>query len=309
MATARPQTRIDNRILAPKKRRRRLDRGQKLGYLFILPSLIMLALVLGLPAVVAVLNSVKPLWEGDGGFTLHYYEKLLQDRIFWNSLGSTIIFVGGTVILHLLIGLVVALALNTEIRARRLWRVLIILPWTVPDVIAGLLWRSVYHPTAGVLNPLLVDLGLSNNPYIEWLGTPQLAMSSVIMADVWRGYPFVMLILLAGLQAIPRELYEAGEVDGATPWQAFRFITLPSLRQMILIAMVLDIIWQSRRFGLVYTLTQGGPARATNILPMHIYDQYFRFFDFEYASATAVVMAVIMLIISLPYIRAITRKG
>lgn len=275
--------------------------------MFILPCLLMLLLVLGFPAFMAVLNSFTPIWSEVKTFTTQNYVKLAKDALFWNALAKTLIFVGGTVFLHLVVGLAVAVALNAQIKARRFFRVVAILPWTVPDVISGLVWRFMYNPTSGIINDLLFRMRVTNN-YIEWLADPKLALPSVIFADVWRGYPFVMIILLAGLQAIPRELYEAAKMDGASVFKEFRYITIPSLKRIILIAAALDIIWQFRRFGLVYNMTLGGPGHATEILSLYVYKQYFRYFNFEYASAIAVVMAVIMLAISFPYVRMIVRR-
>lgn len=282
-------------------------RRQLLGYGFVFPTVLMLLFVLGLPVLLAILNSFTPLWAEDQAFTIDNYVQLFQDGLFWNSLKVTFIFVGATVLLHVLVGLAVALALNSDIRGKRYFRLIAILPWTVPDVISGLVWRFMYNPTSGIINFTLVHLGISN-PYIEWLGHPNLALPSVIFADVWRGYPFVMLILLAGLQSIPRELYEAAQVDGASIWHEFRYVTLPNLRGMLTIAIALDTIWQFRRFGLVYNMTFGGPGHVTETLSLYIYKQYFRYFNFEYASTVAVVMAVIMLIITIPYVRMITRR-
>jgi multiple sugar transport system permease protein len=274
------------------------------GFVFVLPALLMLLLVLGFPIIVAVVNSFS---LPDGGWTLENYAKLPKDTRFRNSLVVTFTFVGGTVLLHLVVGFIIALALNAEIKAQRFFRVVAILPWTVPDVISGLIWRFMYNPTAGIINRLLFDSGLINR-HIEWLGDTDLALPSVIFSDVWRGYPFVMLILLAGLQAISRELYEAAKVDGASTIQEFRHITIPNMRGMILIAVALDTIWQFRRFGLVFNMTAGGPGNVTEILSLYVYKQYFRYFNFEYAAAIAVVLAIIMLLLSLPYVRAIVRR-
>jgi multiple sugar transport system permease protein len=267
----------------------------------------MLLLVLGFPAAIAVANSFTPLWSEVKTFTLENYAKLARDELFWNSLWITFRFVGSTVLLHLLVGLAVALALNVQIKANRFFRVIAILPWTVPDVISGLIWRFMYNPTSGIINHLVRSSGVTKT-YIEWLAHPSLALASVIFADVWRGYPFVMIILLAGLQAIPRELYEAARVDGATALQEFRHITIPLLKRMVIVAAALDTIWQFRRFGLIYNMTLGGPGHITEILSLYVYKQYFKYFNFEYASAVAVVLAVIMLIISLPYVRMIIRR-
>lgn len=281
---------------------------QNQGYVFILPCLLLLLLILGFPTFMAVLNSFSPIWSKGFSFTMENYTRLVHDRVFWNALCNTLLFVASTVLLHLFLGLAVALALNAEIRARRFFRLIALLPWTVPDVISGLIWRFMYNPTSGIINDVLMKFHITET-YVEWLGSPKLAMPSVILADAWRGYPFVMIILLAGLQAIPRTLYEAAKVDGASWFQEFRHITLPNLKRMMVIAFALDVIWQFRRFGLVYTMTQGGPGRTTEILSILVYKQYFKFFNFEYASAIAVAMAVIMLIISIPYIRMIVRRA
>jgi multiple sugar transport system permease protein len=288
---------------------RALSRSFRLnpGLAFALPGLLLLLLVLGLPAIIAIANSFTPIWSETKTFTLDNYIQLVQDGAFWESLRVTVIFVVGTVVLHLALGLVVALALNAEIQGIWLFRVIAILPWTIPDVISGLVWRFMYDPTAGIINYFLDHLGVQN-PYVEWLAHPNLALPSVIFADVWRGYPFVMLILLAGLQAIPRELYEAARVDGASALQEFHYITIPGISRMVQVALALDVIWQFRRFGLVYNMTQGGPGTATDILPLAIYRQFFKYFNFEYASAMAVVLAAIMIIISIPYVRMMVKR-
>jgi len=278
------------------------------GFLFVLPCLLMLLLVLGFPVVTAVVNSFAPIWSEEKTFTIENYIKLLHDQLFWNSLRVTFIFVSSTVALHLLLGMIVAIVLNTEIKAKRLFRLIAILPWTVPDVISGLIWRFMYNPTSGIINDLLIKSGVVNH-YIEWLASPNLVLPSIIFADVWRGYPFVMIILLAGMQAIPREQYEAARVDGASRLQEFIYITIPNLTRIIVIALALDTIWQFRRFGLIYNMTLGGPGHASEILSLFIYKHYFKYFNFEYASGMAVVMAIIMMIISYPYVRMITRKA
>ncbi|MGC9530387.1 MAG: carbohydrate ABC transporter permease [Candidatus Bipolaricaulaceae bacterium] len=285
------------------------SKNQREGYWFILPCFLLLAAVMGFPTVMAVLNSFSPIWtEGLQGFSLDYYARLLNDHLFWNSVLKTVYFVGGTVALHLLVGLAVALALNREIRARRFFRVMAILPWTLPDVITGLVWAWMFDPLSGIVNDFLFRIGLIASP-VEWLASPGMVMPSVILADTWRGYPFVMLVLLAGLQAIPRQLYEAAKVDGASWYHEFLHITLPNLKKMIVIATILDIVWQTRRFGLIWVMTQGGPARSTEILSVLAYKHYFKFFNFEYASAMSVAMAFILLLIGLPYVRMVVRRA
>ncbi|MCF7890586.1 sugar ABC transporter permease [Candidatus Bipolaricaulota bacterium] len=278
------------------------------GYLFVLPTVFLLVLILGFPAFMAVVNSVTPIWSEGFSFTLENYTKLIHDPVFLNAFSKTAYFVGTTVFIHFLIGLPVAMALNAQIRARNFFRVLAILPWTVPDVISGLAWRYMLNPTQGIVNHILMSLGIVDTQ-ISWLGNPQLAMPSVILAEVWRAYPFVMVILLAGLQAIPEQLYEAARVDGATFLQVFRYITLPQLKRPFAVALALDVIWEFRRFGVVYTMTQGGPGHATEIFSMRVYKEYFDFFNFEYASAMAIVVAGIMLLITLPYVKTMVSEA
>lgn len=284
-------------------------RGERrLPYLFVAPAIALLILVLGLPAVTAVLQSFNLVWVRQPGFSLDAYRQLVSDPEFRATLWTTICYVGFVVSLHLSLGLAVALALNTDLQPKWLFRVAAILPWTVPDVISGIIWRFVFDTLPGMVNAFLIRGGIVAEP-IDWLGTPSLAFFGVVVAEVWRGYPFVMLILLAGLQSIPGHLYEAAAIDGATTWQRFRYITLPSLRTMMVIAVVLDVIWEARLFGTVYGMTGGGPGNATQLVSTMTFKQYFEFFNPAYASAMAVVLAVAMLIVSLPYLRATMAKG
>jgi len=174
-------------------------------------------------------------------------------------------------------------------------------------MVVGIIWKWMYDPIYGALNDALLKIGLISTP-VEWLSNPKLALFSVILVNLWRGFPFVMLILLAGLQAIPRHLYEAGAIDGASKWQLFIHITIPGLRKMIVVALALDIVWEVRRFGLIQAMTKGGPGVLTEVLSTYTYKQYFQFFRFEYASAIAVVMTVVLLLVSLPYIWMISQE-
>jgi multiple sugar transport system permease protein len=207
----------------------------------------------------------------------------------------------------MILGLAVAMVLNTALPAKLLFRLIALLPWVVPDVVAGIIWKWMYDPIYGALNDFLLKIGIVNTP-VEWLSNPKLALFSVILVNLWRGFPFVMLILLAGLQAIPRNLYEAGAIDGASKWQLFVHITIPGLKKMIVVALALDIVWEVRRFGLIQAMTQGGPGILTEVLSTYTYKQYFQFFRFEYASAIAVVMTAVLLLVSLPYIWMISQE-
>jgi len=282
-------------------------REHQKGYLFILPAFLFLLVILGFPAVAAVLQSFNVMWVAKPSFTVASYVRLFQDGEFKTSLFNTAIFVSSTVTFHLLIGLSVALLLNAEIKAKRFFRVIAILPWTVPDVIGGLIWRFMFDTLPGIVNALLLKTGLVLEP-IDWLGNPKLALPCLIFAEAWRGYPFVMLILLAGLQAIPKELYEASEIDGASKIKGFFFITVPNLKYMFVIAVILDLIWECRLFGMVYSMTGGGPGYSSQVLSVLTYKHYFVFFNTSYAGSIAVVLAGIMLVISIPYLKMTMRR-
>lgn len=274
---------------------------------FVLPAFFLLILVLGWPAVTSIMYSFQPAQAGESGYTLASYRELLKDPFFKTTFWNTFIFVFFSVASHMIFGLAVAMVLNSALPAKPLFRVIALLPWVVPDVVAGIIWKWMYNPIYGALNDLVIKVGMLENP-VEWLSNPKLAMISAIFVNLWRGFPFVMLILLAGLQAIPRHLYEAAAIDGASGLTQFIHITLPGLKKMIVVALALDIVWEVRRFGLIQAMTQGGPGILTEVLSTYTYKQYFQFFRFEYASAISVVMTVVLLMVSLPYIWMISQE-
>ena len=274
---------------------------------FVLPGVFLLVLVLGWPAITSILYSFQPAQGGDTGYTLASYRSLLKDPFFKTTFWNTVVFVSLSVASHMILGLSVAMVLNSALPAKPMFRVIALLPWVVPDVVAGIIWKWMYNPLYGSLNDLLMKIGMLQNP-VEWLSNPKLAMGSAILVNLWRGFPFVMLILLAGLQSIPKHLYEAAAIDGASRLTQFIYITLPGLRKMIVVALALDIVWEVRRFGLIQAMTQGGPGVLTEVLSTYTYKQYFQFFRFEYASAISVVMTIVLLMVSLPYIWMISQE-
>ena len=268
------------------------------GYAFIAPGIIMLTLLLGFPAVMSLMQSFNI--GASEPVSANAYIKLASDPEFWSTMRNTAIFVVSVVSMHFILGLGVALLLNMDIPGRWVFRVLAILPWTMPDVIGGLIFRFIFDTLGGGVNAVIQWAGAAP---IDWLGHPQLSLLAVIFAETWRGYPYVMLILLAGLQSIPRDQYEAAEVDGVGRFKVFLHITLPNLKQMIVIALVLDTIWECRLFGMIYGMTGGGPGYATQNLSLLVYKNYFQFFDVAYASSIAVVLAAILLVLAVPYVR------
>lgn len=259
----------------------------------------MLVVILGFPAIMSVAQSFGA--GSQGGIGLGAYRRLFADQQFAATLFNTGVFVTSVVAMHLVLGLGVAMLLNMDVRARWLFRVIAILPWTMPDVIGGLIFRFIFDTLTGGANTVLAMLHLGGP--IDWLGDPVLSLLTVIFAEVWRGYPYVMLILLAGLQTIPRDQYEAAQIDGVGAFKTFIHITLPNLRSMIFLAVVLDAIWECRLFGMIYGMTGGGPGYSTQNLSLLVYKSYFQFFDTAYASSAAVVLAAILMVLAIPYVR------
>ena len=279
-----------------------------LGYLFVLPATLMLAAVLIFPAFITLKASLAP--DGGAGWqlTLAQYQKAFRDPVLLQTFKNTVAFVAWSLAGHFVLGLGLALALNQALPGQTFFRLVALIPWTIPDVVAGIFFRWVLNPIHGAMNPLIRMVFPSFPAEFQWLSNPTLAFPSVIIANVWRGYPLVMVMLLAGLMAIPRELYEAAAVDGAGRLRRFFHITLPGLSTIIIIALALDMVWEFRRFALVVPMTGGGPGTLTEVLSTLVYKTYFQFFTFEYASAMAILMSVVLFILSLPYIILVGRK-
>lgn len=281
-------------------------RDRHVGYVFIGPTILLLLVVLAFPAYHTLRLSLTPLGS-QGGVGMVQYVRLVQSDLFRQVVWTTAVFVVASVALHIVLGLTMALVLNRPLKGRTLLRIVALLPWVVPDVVTGIIWKWILNPLYGVLNDGLVRLDLIANP-LEWLTDPRLVLPSVILANVWRGFPFVMVIFLAGLQGIPYELYEAAAIDGAGTSQRFRHVTVPGLRRVFIVALALDTIWETRRFGLIQAMTGGGPGTLTEVLSTQVFKQYFQFFKFEYASAMAIAMTGLLLAVSVPYVRMIVRQ-
>ncbi len=279
-----------------------------LGYFFVLPATLMLVAVLVFPAFITLKLSITP--EGGSGWnlTLSHYQKAIHDPVLLQTFKNTFAFVAWSLVGHVVLGLGLALALTQALPGQTFFRLVALIPWTIPDVVAGIIFRWALNPINGCLNPFIRMFYPAFPAEFQWLSSPTLAFPSVIVANVWRGYPLVMVMLLAGLMAIPRELYEAAAVDGAGRLKRFFHVTLPGLSTIILIALALDMVWEFRRFALVVTMTGGGPGTLTEVLSTLVYKTYFQFFTFEYASAMAILMSVVLFVLSLPYILLVGRE-
>ncbi|MFP3867364.1 MAG: carbohydrate ABC transporter permease [Desulfobacteraceae bacterium] len=273
-------------------------------YLLLTPALLLLLLIMVLPLLATVYFSLfsgslvapSPLVPGEN------YLRLGTDPNLAQPLVNTLVFVGLSVVLELFLGLSAALALNATPLAGGTCRALALLPWALPTAVMAAAWRLIYNDTYGLLNRLLVDLHLLGAGK-AWLATPVDAFISIILADVWKTTPFVALILLAGLKTIPAELYEALRMEGAGPFACFLRITLPLLRPYLLLAVVFRVIAALGIFDLVWVMTGGGPANATQMLALYIYDQVFRYLDLGYGAALTIFMAALLLLVVLLLLR------
>ena len=235
------------------------------------------------------------------------YRTMFESDIFWVTLRNTLVMVFGAVTVQLVLGFVLALLLDRELPGIGVVRTLLLLPLMVTPVIGALVWSLMLNPSTGVVNYLLTLVGWSNPPV--WLGSGNLAMMSIILVDSWQWTPFVMLLLLAGLQGIPVEFYEAAELDGASFLQRVRHIILPMLRPLIGVVLLLRVMDAFKIFDKIYILTAGGPGSATETVAFHAYRQGFGFFRMGYASAISMVLLVVVLIVSIVLIQRTQSEG
>jgi multiple sugar transport system permease protein len=277
-----------------------------LPYALLAPALLVLGGMLVYPLAYVAVESffdVAPLRHvGWGSAGVGNYARLLHDHQVEASILRTITWTVLSVVLQFLIGLAVALALRRPFRGRLPVRMLILVPWATPAIVGALAWKWVYHGQYGLLNSLLGSFGLGGLER-AWLGDPSTALGAVIAANVWRGFPFIAVLLGAALANLPAELHEAAEIDGASRWQELRHVTLPQLRPAIVLATLLSGIWTFNNFSTIYILTGGGPAGRTDILVTFVYRNGFQFFEFGYAAALSVMLFAIVLVPSIFYVR------
>lgn len=236
----------------------------------------------------SLLDIKHPSWNNFGN-----YKDLFADNVFWQSFGRTIWYVGVTVALQFVFGMGIALLLNKNFRGRNIIRGLIFLPWTIPTLIVAVIWMWIFQPQFGVLNYIFKTLGLISEN-MNWLTSTETAMWSIIVAAVWRQLPFMMVMLLAGLQTVPSDLIEAARIDGANKWQVFRNITIPSLMSVIKTVTLTSIIGNFQMFTLFYNMTAGGPVRATTTLTVYTYETAFMSYDLGKGAAIGVIWMIFL---------------
>jgi len=279
----------------------RLGKEAALGYALIMPLLLVMLGLLAYPVASALLISFQDKMMGRPGHYIgldNYSELLFKDRRFRMVVRNSVLFTFASVFGKLIIGLGMAVLLNQRIKLRTMFRGWLLLPWVAPTFVTALTWRWMYDGTSGVFNFILGKLGLIDVP-IAWLGNASSALLAVTATNIWHGFPFFGVSLLAALQAIPSELYEAAEVDGASPWQKFRFITIPGIMTVLIITTMLSMIWTFNDFQIVYIMTGGGPAFATHIFATYAYTIGFSGSRLGYAIAISTFLTPFLIVMIL----------
>ena len=283
-----------------------MKRSHGLATLFILPSMVFAAVFSVYPIFesfrFSFYRQILTLpWLGQKMVGWENYQDILSDPVALQSLRTTLLFVAVTIPLELLLGLGMALIINEAFRGRALMRAVVLIPWAIPTVVSSQMWRFIFNDRYGLFNFIL--FGGATNHYLAPLADPEQAKLAIMAAEIWKTTPFVALLLLAGLQTIPDDLYEAASIDGARPWRKFVSVTLPLLVPALLLALLFRTIDALRVFDLVFVMTQGGPADATNVLQFYGYKKTFAEGMLGYGSAIAVTVFLLSLILSSLYIR------
>jgi len=279
---------------------------------WMLPAAMLVVSVLVYPAFRAVFLSLTHYSLGTG-FEARFagadnFRRLFEDSRLHDSFWVTALFVVSSVSLEFMLGLALAVAAGMLMRGQNLVRTLLLIPWTLPTAIVAVLWAWILNDQFGILSHILIQAGLIPSP-VAWLAQPWTAVVSIIAADVWKTTPFVFLILLAGIQSIPQELYEAIDVDGGGRWAAFRYVTWPHLIPFVFIALIFRIIQAFAVFDLVYVLTGGGPGGATETVSLYAYQTTMRYLDFSYGSTIVIALVLMLALVALALSRILKVKA
>lgn len=279
---------------------------RQVGVLFMLPLILGLGVFLIWPIAEAVrLSFVRynPLRPDSQPFVgLDNYVFVLKDSLFWESFSQALIWTGWSTVLQALIGVGLAMLLHQPLKGMNAFRGLLLFPYIVPTVVIALNWRWLFNSEIGIVNHLLMSAGIIDDR-IAWLSTPTMAMASAILLNVWKYTPFVVIVVLARLQTIPTELYDAAKVDGAGPFRRFRDITLPQLAEVLAVVIVFRTIWTFNKFEEIYLLTRGGPGTSTYNLALYAFDQSIANLRMGVGAAAGVIMLLLLLLGSILYIR------
>lgn len=286
-----------------------MTKGKKLltPYIYLLPTIILMCILLIIPIVMVigysfydnVIINKNPVFVG-----LENYTTVLSDPVFLVAIRNTLFFVVISIVAHFLIGMLFAMLLNTRYlntMTKGIFRVIYALPWMFTASVIAIVWRMMLNPN-GVLNYLMTNMGIISEK-IEWLASRDVALSAVTLINIWSGYPFYMISILAGLQGISTDLYEASALDGANAVQTFFRITIPQLKPILVSLLMLDFVWTLQQFALIWMTTGGGPVNATETISTYIYKQGFSKYQYSMASAGAVILLIVCTIIGIFYVR------
>lgn len=284
---------------------------KSLPYLLLVPALLFTVFVLVYPLVQNLINSVcdVSMIKGANGWVgLHNYEHIFNDTLFWLSFRNTAIYAFVGTLLALLVGLGFALLLNMKLgRISSIASFLYMIPWVISPVVAGFAWKWILNDRFGIVNYWLASAGIVKLG-TSWLGDPGTALFCVMLARIWQFYPFAMVMFLAGLQTIPQEQYEAAAVDGATMVRRFFYITLPNLKSVSSVLLVLGVIWSFNDFNMVFVMTRGGPMNSSMVLPVLVRELSFVHFDLGRGSALSIVIFVLLVSLSYLYLKLIAGR-
>lgn len=281
-------------------------------YAYLTPVMIMMAALLFLPIILVigysfydnVLVTPESHWVG-----LANYQTVLSDQVFIGSMKNTVIFVVLNVLFHLIIGMALALMVNAKCLssgAKAIFRVIYMLPWMFNATVIAILWKLLLNPN-GVINYLLTYFHITSGA-VEWLSDRAIVFWVLTFINIWAGYPFYMISILAGLQGISSDLYEAASIDGATSTQSFLYITMPQLKPILISIAMLDFIWTTQNFSLIWLLTAGGPSHATEMMSTYVYKTAFTSYQYSKASAAAVIILLACVVLAVFYVRNQTRE-
>jgi multiple sugar transport system permease protein len=282
-----------------------MRKAERLTYLFVLPAVVVFALLTVYPLIYAIVTGFYKI-DFIRAKTMFYgfqnYAEILTDDTFWVAVKNTLLFVVLAVVFETLLGTLFALFFNSGFRFMKLYKTVVLVPMLLPPITVALTWKMMYDYNFGIFNFLLKTIGLSP---VEWLSSTDWALLSVVLTDIWQWTPFVFLVILASLQSIPLEIYESAQVEGASYVQSLRYITLPLLRPALALVLLLRTIDTFRVFDKMYVLTGGGPGNATETITYYIYRYGFRYFQTGYAAAASIIMVIMVLILSIPYIKQV----
>ena len=284
--------------------RRRLH-SNTLGYAFVLPTLLAILVFIGYPVASSISDSFRDIYLVSGDepkfIGLRNFIDLFGDPVFYIAVKNSFIFVLTSVGFHLVIGFALALALDRAGFGRLFFRTVNLMPWAMSGVAVALIWMWLYHPQLSPINDVLKRLGIIRADMV-FLSSPQAAKAWVLVAHNWRTFPFAFIVLLSGLQTIPKELYEAADIDGASGLQKLVKVTIPQMLSIVLTVVLLDFVWTFVYFDLPWVMTRGGPVNTTHLMTTYVYELAFRFYKFGKASALSVLILLINLAFSMLYI-------